>query len=459
MAWLASRRAAVSGRRFLVRRMDYALLGRSMPALGDPLRARSVALALGCLLAAGVLVAGAGLAVLRPGAAPGSAPLVMSRKSGALFVRMGDALHPVANLASARLILNSPAIPRVVEDDRLGDAHRGPILGIPGAPQSVGDPIAAADARWAVCDDADGATTVSVGTLSAPPELPTHTAILVSSGAEDGSVYLLYDGRRAAIDPSDPVTARALRLDDTQPRRASPALLNVVPEGAPISAPRIDGVGDRSLIGGFAVGSVLRVARADTEEFYVVLLDGLQRIGRLTADLIRFADPEGTAGITTVAADLVAIGPLIDALTVAGFPDQVPTLVGVDGSLCATWSTGRTTIGTGSIPAAAPAPVLLARADGDGPVVDRVRIPAGRSVDVTVTGLSGDSGSTGRYLVTDSGVRFAVHDSAAATALGLTGAPTPAPWSLIATLPGGPELARDAALVARDVVGDGPLAP
>jgi hypothetical protein len=144
---------------------------------------------------------------------------------------------------------------------------------------------------------------------------------------------------------------------------------------------------------------------------------------------------------------------------VAGFPDQVPTLVGVDGSLCATWSTGRTTIGTGPIPAAAPAPVPLARADGDGPVVDRVRIPAGRSVDVSVTGLSGDSGSTGRYLVTDSGVRFAVHDSAAATALGLTGAPTPAPWSLIATLPGGPELARDAALVARDVVGDGPPAP
>ena len=61
---------------------------------------------LGCLLAAGVLVAGAGMAVLRTGAAPGSAPLVMSRKSGALFVRVGEALHPVTNLASARLILS-----------------------------------------------------------------------------------------------------------------------------------------------------------------------------------------------------------------------------------------------------------------------------------------------------------------------------------------------------------------
>lgn len=459
MAWLASRRAATSGRRFLLRRMDYALLGRSMPAVGDPLRSQPVALMLGCLLAAGVLVAGAGMAVLRTGAAPGSAPLVMSRKSGALFVRVGEALHPVTNLASARLILNSPVVPRVVDDDRLGDAHRGPMLGIPGAPQSVGDPIAAAGARWTVCDDADGTTTVAVGTPGPPPELASNTAILVSSGAEDESVWLLYDGRRAAIDPSDPVTGRALRLDGTLPHRVSSALLNVVPEAAPISAPRIDGVGDPSLIRGFAAGSVLRVARAETEEYYAVLLDGLQRIGRLTADLIRFGDPHGTAGITTVAADLVVSTPLVDALPVASFPDQVPTLVGLDDSLCATWSTGRTTIGTGSMPPEGPAPVLLARADGDGPGIDRVRIPGGRSVDVTVTGLNGDSASTGRYLVTDAGVRFAVHDSATATALGLTAAPTVAPWSLIAALPGGPELARDAALTARDVVGDGPPAP
>nr|HRD14964.1 type VII secretion protein EccB [Mycobacterium sp.] len=66
MAGLGSRWAALSGRRFLLRRMDYAILGRSMPAVGDPLRAESLALPVGCLLALALLVGSAAMAVLRP---------------------------------------------------------------------------------------------------------------------------------------------------------------------------------------------------------------------------------------------------------------------------------------------------------------------------------------------------------------------------------------------------------
>ena len=439
--------------------MDYAILGKSMPPTGDPLHAQHLALLLGCLLAAGVLIVGAGMAVLRPTAGPGSAPLVMSRQSGALFVRIGDSLHPVANLASARLILNSPALPRLVDDVGLSETPRGPTLGIPGAPQNLGDPIASADARWTVCDGADGMTTVAAGPVGTPAELPSHTGVLISAGVGDKTVFLLYGGWRAAVDPGDSVTARTLRLDGTQARRVSPTLLNAVPEAPPIAAPHIAGEGESSLVSGFAVGSVLRVARADTEEYYVVLRQGLQRIGRLTADLIRFAEPRGGVEITTVTPDLVAANPLIDALPVATYPDQIPTVTAADDSLCVTWAAGRTTVSAGPVSTESRPAVRLARADGDGPAVDQVRIPAGRSVDVTVTNLTGDTEPAGRYLVTDAGVRFAVHDSATAAALGLTGAPAVAPWSLIAALPAGPELARDAALVARDVVGDGPPAP
>lgn len=170
MAGLGSRWAALSGRRFLLRRMDYAILGRSMPAVGDPLRAESLALPVGCLLALALLVGSAAMAVLRPAAGPGGAPLVMARGSGALFVRVGEDLRPVANMASARLILNEPAQPRVVDDDRLGPVSSGPVLGIPGAPQRIGEPIASGDAPWTVCDGADGTTTVAVGSL----EIPRH---------------------------------------------------------------------------------------------------------------------------------------------------------------------------------------------------------------------------------------------------------------------------------------------
>ena len=453
MAGLGSRWAALSGRRFLLRRMDYAILGRSMPAVGDPLRADALALPVGCLLALAVLVGSAGMAVLRPAAGLGAAPLVMSRGSGALFVRVGQDLRPVANVTSARLILNEPAQPRVVDEDRLGPASGGPVLGIPGAPQRIGGPTAPDD-PWSVCAGADGTTTVAVGPLEMPPVLAPHTAVLVAA-AEGDAVYLLYDGRRAAVDPADPVTARTLHLDGVRPRRVSSTLLTLVPEVPPLAAPHITGAGGASAVGGLTVGSVLRVARAGTEEYYVVLRDGLQRVGSLTADLIRFGDPHGAADITTFAADLVAASPLVDTLPSASYPDRPPILGAVDGDLCATWTAGHVTIGAGAVGAGS-VPVQLARADGAGPAVDQVRMPSGRCADVTVTDLGGGTGSAARYLITDAGVRFALHDSATAAALGLTGAPAAAPWPLIAALPAGPELSRDAALVARDVITDRP---
>ncbi len=96
------------------------------------------------------------------------------------------------------------------------------------------------------------------------------------------------------------------------------------------------------------------------------------------------------------------------------------------------------------------APVALAQADGNGPALDAVDIPAGRSVFVR----AGDNAGT-RYLITDTGVRFAIHDDDAARDLGLSDAGR-APWPLLTLLPAGPELSRQNASVARDAVAGPP---
>ncbi|WP_029398443.1 type VII secretion protein EccB, partial [Mycobacterium tuberculosis] len=84
-----------------------------------------------------------------------------------------------------------------------------------------------------------------------------------------------------------------------------------------------------------------------------------------------------------------------------------------------------------------------------------VYLPPGRSAYVAARSLSG--GGTGtRYLVTDTGVRFAIHDDDVAHDLGLPTAAIPAPWPVLATLPSGPELSRANASVARDTVAPGP---
>jgi hypothetical protein len=106
---------------------------------------------------------------------------------------------------------------------------------------------------------------------------------------------------------------------------------------------------------------------------------------------------------------------------------------------------------TGKPPIAAVETTNLAQADGDGPNVDAVAVPAGRAVDARAAAIVGDDDSSGpRYLVSDMGVVYGIHDDGVASHLGLAGPPASAPWSILAALPRGPELSTEAASVVRD---------
>ena len=157
-----------------------------MPQRYDRLRAQQLSLLVGCAVAVGMLVLDAILGSSRPDGIPGDAAVVMSRQTGALFVRVDDQLRPVANLTSARLILGSPATPRVIDQAALVNVAHGPMLGIPGAPRTLGEVIASSDARWAVCDDAAGQTTVAVGDDRASSALDPHSAVVVTVARGDG---------------------------------------------------------------------------------------------------------------------------------------------------------------------------------------------------------------------------------------------------------------------------------
>ncbi len=457
-------RLHVSGHRFLLRRIECALLGRDIRAVNEPIRAPLHSLMAGSLLAVVVLAGCAGLAVLRPQPSLGNAPILMSEPSGALYVRVGETLHPVLNLASARLIAKTNVNPRPVPEPELRHSKRGPLLGIPGAPQSLAEPLADDETHWTICDtDNDTVnTTVIVGPAEGrlSRRLAPEQAVLVTPDS-GGSTYLLYEGRRAVVDLSEPAVVHALRLEGLVPLTVSRALLNAVPEVPPITAPRIPGAGRPAALRGFLVGSVLQVNRADRDEYYVVLERGVQRVGQIAADLVRFSDSQGSRTVISVAPDLVRTAPAAAQLPVASFPERAPAALDTTvTTLCVSWAptaSGRADISflTGGVPVPpGQQPVTLSQADGNGAAVDAVYLPPGRSAYVRSSGLSGDNASAGtRYLVTDTGVRFAVHDDDAAHDLGLPNTAAPAPWPLLATLPSGPELSRANALVARDTVG------
>jgi type VII secretion protein EccB len=451
-------RLQVSGYRFLLRRLECALLGRDIHAAEQPLRAQSASLAAGCVLAAIAVAGCALLGLLRPHADLGRARIVMGQQSGALYVRVGDTWHPVLNLASARLIAQTAANPQPVRESDLGRTKRGPLLGIPGAPQLVGEPLSEAESAWTICDaDGTGATTVVVGPTegSSATRVGSDQALLVAP-ASGSPAYLLYNGQRAVVDLADTAVVRALRLEGQAPRLVSQWLLNAVPEAPPITAPRVRAAGNAAGVPGFAVGSVLRITRGDGDEYYAVLPGGVQRIGQVAADLLRFSDSRGTATAIPVAPDAIRAAAIVNTLPLAGFPERAPALTGAS-TLCVTSKLAPSgsydvafLAGSGLPVPAGHSPVTLSQADGRGPALDAAYLPPGRSAYVR-----GDNRIGTRYLVADTGVRFAIHDDDAAHDLGLP-QPVRAPWPMLAALPSGPELSRQNASVARDTVAGTP---
>ena len=415
--------------------------------IDEPLRAQARSLVTGCTLAVVALAGCAIVAFIRPQDALGDGPIVMVRESGALYVRVGDTLYPALNLASARLVAGTAADPQFIKESELRKVKRGALLGIPGAPAVLPDPLAADESQWTVCDDRNG-TTVIAGPTAIAQALESGRTTLVRSRS-DAVTYLLYDGRRARVSLAEPAVVRALRLEGVEPVDVSSGMLDAIPEAPPITAPAIPSAGQPSSLRGIPVGSVLRVARADSDEMYVVLENGVQRVGHVGADIVRFSDSQGSTEIVTVPADVVSGRPSVQTLPVTTLPEIVlpPTS---DDVVCAQWLPGDTTkVSAGSaLPlAVGQSPVALAQADGNGPNADAVFVPPGRCLYVD---------STHRYLVADTGVRFGVHDAEAAAALGFTSQAAPAPWPILRLLADGPELSRAAALVAHDGVAPDP---
>lgn len=451
----ATNRLQISGHRFLTRRLSHALVRGDARMLDDPLRAQSLSLIVGCVLAAIAIAACVILAFLSPRGALGTAPIVLVRDSGALYVRIGDTVHPVLNLASARLIAGTAATPELVSASAVDDAKKSALVGIPGAPNIS---ATLAESAWTVCEDASSTTTVLVG--AADGDLDSRRNALVVAGAEGAAAtYLLYDGVRAKVDLRNPAVVHALRLDGVEPRVVSRALLDAVPEVPELAVPAIEDAGTPgpAALHGFSVGTVLRMSQADSTEYYVVLGDGVQRIGAVAADLIRLTYAAGTREMPTVEPGVIGTVPVVDDLPVGRFPDRGG--VADEPVLCTRWmwsstaDSAETAVLVGdSLPADSAA--TLAQADGAGIQIDRAHLPRGRAAYVRATGVTGAGARTGAlYYVDGSGVVFGVHDEDAAKRLGLTAAPVPAPWPVLAKLPRGPELSVAAASIVRDSLG------
>lgn len=476
MAATPTTRWQVGGHRFLVRRLEHAIVRRDPRMIHDPMRSQSRALMVGAVLAViGLAVAGA-LALFRPRDMVGDAAILVGRDSAALYIVEDGVVHPTTNLASARLVVGSPDEPTRVSDSQLGEYPVGPLVGIVGAPSAL--PADTADPRpgWAVCDTLrDGhpepvSTAVLVTGAAAPDAvrpLGDRQALLWSNA---GRTFLVHGGVRSAVDINDRAVVRALGLDPAAVTPVSTSVLDAVREVPAIYPPVIPRVGEPPTqpFGDRPVGSVVTVERNDGAEYYLVLDDGVQQIPATVADLIRYADARTGATI-----DVVAPGELSDVPTTARpvsidmFPTEPLDVLarGTHTVQCLTWTSSTPTeaaeggelraqvaVAVGSaLPLAADARMTeLAGADGPGPLIDEVHIdrPAGYFAVATGAGTN-EVRRDGAFVVANTGVRYGVPDVEAQEALGV-GLATAGPWPILRLLPEGPVLARDRARVLHD---------
>lgn len=494
-------RHQISGWRFLLRRLEHALVRRDTTMIDDPGRGRSTALTIGCALACVCIAGAAVLAFFKPAKMVGTARIVAEKDSGALYVRIGDRLHPALNLTSARLIIGSPDKPVQVSRAEIAKYPRGPWVGIPGAPSTLIDE-SDRDSTWTVCDAAQiGAaapvdprtglptaaragvrTTVIGASLRLDPAtgrtLGTTEARLVRG---DDTVWLVYqDPRsehgaiRAAVSLSDTAVLLALGIDPTAPvLEVSKGLLAAIPEAPPLRVPAIPGSGDTVVLGsGFTVtvGSVMAVSSPGGEAaYYVVSQSGVVRVSPVLAAMIRNADSQGSMTVRTVSPGLVAT-----ALRPGGWPgtEQFPRrpvdLVDsrTNPVTCYSWSRHfNDTAATTSVIVGSELPledsernraVTLVTASGSrGRTADAAYLPRNTGQFVQVTGA--DPNSPRReslFWITETGVRHGIDADSAnpdstLRALGLR-RPILAPWSIITLFAVGPTLSQKDALIQHD---------
>ena len=166
--------------------------------------------------------------------------LIIEAGTGARYVWRDPLLHPVLNYTSAVLVLGDPA-PATVTVPRaaLDGVPRGPVLGIPGAPESLPHADDLVTGAWTVCapTGAPAPATVHTGELPTAP-VTVHAGATPSGGTPldatgllaaggDGAVHLLWRGHRYRLTATDPPAA----WEGAPPVGLPDGLLAVLPAG------------------------------------------------------------------------------------------------------------------------------------------------------------------------------------------------------------------------------------
>jgi hypothetical protein len=275
--------------------------------------------------------------------------------------------------------------------------------------------------------------------------------------------------------------ASLVPMNARQPMPVASALLNALPQGPDLVAPRIPGMGTRvhSATGPAVAGRVYLVpGPGSVGQYYVMLADGLAQITQTQARLLE-AEPRapapGRLTLSQVTGHLSAT-----KITSRGLPGHIPHFaqIGAGATLCVVYSlsggAGRTAaqlmtggrMPAGGLPVAPAAPAAptgpaspAAPASPTAPAapgVSSIVMPPGTGALVGVApGGAGHQGSAISYFLVAGGHRYALASKGVAAMLGyhLDRTSVLLPLSVVGLIPQGPVL--DPAAARRPVAAGG----
>ncbi|MFD9863914.1 type VII secretion protein EccB [Streptomyces alboflavus] len=383
--------------------------------------------------------------MLKPAAKPGwdtpKEHVIIASKSTTRYVILKTdgkrQLHPVLNMASAKLLLDADKgeVIKVSESvlDK-GRIPRGATIGIPYAPDRLPAASEAGSAkRWAVCErPADGERAIQKAAFVLAERDQDRTEgrerlrggeLLYVVGPDKTRYVVDAGGKRYRVPTGNDGLLRTLVRAGREPQRVSQQWLDTLHRGHRIFFPKVEGtpgadaeVADLKEPGANKVGMVLRAADGDRKQHYVVLPGRVAPVSDFTAhlllaspDLVRLGQPGKARDISPGAFSPVAeeFGaehdwprhtptPANEASSAPGSRNTVCNVLRhVDGDK------GRTTLST------------WAGTDFPAP------LPAGSSSAYVTPGsgqlyrqfLGRDTKTGGDFLVTDTGLRYAMQSN------------------------------------------------
>ena len=217
-------------------------------------------------------------------------------------------LHPVLNMASAKLLLDPGKADVITVDEKILDSGKPPhgaTIGIPYAPDRLPSADEAEIAkRWAVCErPGDGGRAIQKAAFVLAEKEFSRTGganklsggeLMYVVGPDERTRYVI-DARGTAYQLADPADTELLKALDTQgrdPQRVSQEWLDTLHKGDPISIPGIDGTpgskanASTGLEQYDKVGEVIKAYDGQRMQYYVVLPGEVARVSEFVATLL-----------------------------------------------------------------------------------------------------------------------------------------------------------------------------